>query len=94
MNISETGPTVLTPSLAAGTHLITEGSELQVALDIYPQGVVTMRCLVVRIERLEQADGFNMLGLRITQMNHADRALYLEYIGTHGWERVLAGKNT
>lgn len=94
LNISETGLAVLTPTLAAGADLITEGSELRVTLDIYPQGVVTMRCVVVRIERLEQDDEFNnILGLRITQMSHADRALYLEYIGTRGWESVLTGND-
>ena len=94
LNISETGLAVVIPSLADGARLITEGSELQVTLDIYPQGVVRMQCTVVRIEPLEQADEFNkILGLKITQMSHADRALYLEYIGTLGWERVLSGKD-
>lgn len=91
-NLSETGLAVLTSSLIIGNTLIPEGSPLRLALDLYPLGVVKMGVEVVRIERLaEEGQQFNnLLGLKITQMSHQDRARYLEYIGTAGWERVLA----
>jgi len=89
MNISETGVAVLVPSPAVGPHLIKVGDEFQATLDIYPLGVVTMRCQVARVEGPERAEGFDtVLGLKITEMGHRDRALYLEYIGTRGWEGV------
>jgi hypothetical protein len=95
LNISETGLAVLVPSSAVGSHLISEGDELQAALDIHPLGVVMMRCEVARVGRLERSVGFNtVLGLKITEMNHKDRALYLEYIGTRGWEGVEQATQT
>lgn len=89
LNIGEMGVAVLVPSPAVGSHLITEGDELQAALDIHPLGVVMMRCQMARVRRLERPVGFNtMLDLKIAEMGHKDRALYLEYIGTQGREGV------
>jgi hypothetical protein len=49
---------------------------------------------VIRVERAGEAGrpGY-ILGVRITGMSGGDRALYLEYIGTRGWERVLSGND-
>lgn len=51
-----------------------------------------MNGLVVRVERAGEGEqpGY-VLGVRITRMDHGDRALYLQYIGANGWERVSAG---
>jgi len=71
-----------------------EGTELKILLDLHPLGTVEMDGLVARVEAMEEGErsGY-LLGLKITEMSNDDRALYLEYIGTRGWERVLSGND-
>jgi hypothetical protein len=67
---------------------------LKVALDLHPLGTVEMEGLVARVEAAggEETPG-HVLGVKITRMGDGDRALYLQYIGTEGWERVLSGND-
>lgn len=91
-NISASGVAVILPSLYVGNRAIGEGGALRITLDLHPSGTVEMSGVVVRHEALEDSErpGHHLLGVRITKMNPNDRATYLEYIGTRGWERVLA----
>jgi len=93
-NISASGLAVLVPSLDTGSRAIMEGTELKILLDLHPLGTVEMDGLVARVEAMEEGErsGY-LLGLKITEMSNDDRALYLEYIGTRGWERVLSGND-
>ena len=92
-NISASGAAVIVPSLYVGSRAISEGCAVRITLDLHPSGTVEMSGVVVRHEALEDSErpGHYLLGVRITKMSHSDRALYLEYIGAKGWERVLAG---
>lgn len=94
LNISETGLAGVTSSLLIGGTAISEGSKLRLELDLHPSGIIRMMAEVVRIEKMEaeEARQFNnLLGLRIVEMSHADRARYVEYIGSRGWEQVVKG---
>lgn len=94
VNISASGLAVLVPHLYVGTRPAGEGSELKITLDLHPLGTVEMEGLVSRVEAAgdEQPPG-HILGVKITRMSDGDRALYLQYIGTKGWEGVLSGNN-
>ena len=53
-----------------------------------------MSGLVVRFESAEGGGTTGrVLRVKMTQMSEDDRALYLRYIGTKGWERVLSGND-
>jgi hypothetical protein len=91
-SISESGLIAIVATLSAGTRSLSEGDELQVTLDLHPLGLVEMNCLVVRLNDVTEDEELSyLLGLKITMMRPNDRALYIEYLGTHGWEKVLAG---
>jgi PilZ domain len=92
-NISASGVAVVVPSLYVGNRPVSEGGAVRITLDLHPQGTVEIGGVVVRHEALEDGErpAHHLLGVRITKMSHGDRALYLEYIGAKGWERVLAG---
>lgn len=93
-NISASGLAVLVPHLYVGSHRLTEGEELKISLDLHPLGTVEMEGRVARVEATsEEGSAGHILGVRITGMSAGDRALYLQYIGTKGWERVLSGND-
>jgi hypothetical protein len=73
---------------------MTEGSGLRITLDLHPFGTVDMDGLVAHVEAAagEHAP-VHILGVRISHMSEDDRALYLQYIGTKGWESVLSGND-
>lgn len=90
LNVSETGLALMLPMFEIGGRKLSVGTMLDVQLDIYPAGVVSMTCEVVwhRLYQTEAAKG-DIVGLRITDMNHTDRARFLEYLATHGWEKAV-----
>jgi hypothetical protein len=91
-NISASGVAVILPSLDVGHRAVGEGGAVRVTLDLHPLRTVELRCLVLRVEAITEGEQpGHLLGLKIVGMSNDDRALYLEYIGTRGWERVLAG---
>jgi len=46
----------------------------------------------VGINELTESEGPDyLLSLKIKTINANDQAFYIEYLGTHGWEKVLAG---
>jgi PilZ domain len=94
LNISASGLAVLVPDRYVDTRPVTEGSGLRITLDLHPFGTVEMDGLVARVEAAagEQAP-VHILGVKITHMSEDDRALYLQYIGTKGWESVLSGND-
>jgi hypothetical protein len=93
-NISESSLVVVVPTLQAGQHIISESSEVRVALDLHPLGLVEMNCLVVLLNEQIEGEGPDyLLSLKIRKMSTKDRALYIEYLGTYGWEKVSAGNN-
>lgn len=94
-NISESVLAVLVPSVNLGNGPISEGGELFLTLELHPLGVVEMSCLVAGIEKVTKGEEESyLLGLKITRMSADGHALYLEYIGTYGWEKVLAGNGS
>lgn len=89
-NISASGLAVLVPHLYIGTLPVSEGSRLRITLDLHPLGTVVMETVVARVEAAGGEGPGHILGMRITAMSEDDRALYLQYIGTRGWENVLS----
>lgn len=92
VNVSETGLALALPTPEVGGRKVSAGMYLDVQLDIYPAGVVGMTCEVVwhRPFAAGRAAG-HIVGLKITDMSHTDRARYLEYLATHGWEKAAGG---
>ena len=90
LNVSETGVAVVLPGPGAGEHPLGDGSPVHITLELFPDGVVEMEGVVVRREECAGGDpsrGY-VVGVRITGMSHGDRARYVEYLGTRGWERA------
>lgn len=91
-NISASGVAVIVASLYVGNRPVTEGGAVRITLDLHPLGTVEVRGRVARVEAFSEGERpGHLLGVKITDMSNDDRALYLEYIGTRGWERVLVG---
>lgn len=94
LNVSASGLAVLVPDLYVGNRPVVEGARLKTTLDLHPLGTVGMEGLVARVEPSgEEGQPGHILGVRITEMGESDRALYLHYIGTNGWESVLSGND-
>jgi len=94
-NISESVLAVLASSVELGNGPISEGDELFVTLELHPLGIVEMSCLVAGIEKVTKGEEESyLLGLKITRMSADGHALYLEYIGTPGWAKVLDGNGS
>jgi hypothetical protein len=89
-NISASGLAVLVPHLYIGTLPVSEGGRLRITLDLHPLGTVGMEAVVARVEAAGGEGPGHILGVRITAMSEDDRALYLQYVGTRGWENVLS----
>ena len=88
LNVSEAGLAVVLPG--SGHRAAGEGSRLHIRLELFPDGVVEMEGVVVHREECDEGDPSrgSVVGVRITGMSHGDRARYLEYLGTRGWERA------
>jgi hypothetical protein len=94
-NISASGVAVIVPSLYVGNRPVGEGGAVRITLDLHPLRTVELRGLVVRVEAISEGERpGHLLGVKITGMSNDDRALYLEYIGARGWERILAGDDS
>lgn len=71
---------------------ISKDDRLQITLDLHPLGTVELFGLVRRVEDAEYGGRpGQVLAVTIVEIGHLERALYLEYIGTRGREKVLAG---
>jgi len=89
VNVSETGLAIALPAHGWGGRRVAAGDRLDVELDIYPSGVVAMTCEVVWHRPFEaESRAGHLAGVKITEMSHTDRARYLEYLATHGWEQA------
>lgn len=92
LNVSETGLALVLPSPEAGGPGVSAGDRLDVQLEVYPAGVVGMMCEVVWHRPNEGGEGAGLVvGARISGMGHGDRARFLEYLATHGWEKASGG---
>ena len=90
-NISESGLAIIVPTLSDANGPISEGDELRVTLDLHPLSMVEMNCLVVHLHEVRENESLDyLMGLKIIMMNTNDRAIYLEYLGTYGWEKAAA----
>ena len=91
-NISVSGIAIIVPSVYIGGREVTNGSTVRITLDLHPMGLIQLTGVVMRHELVEEEDEQieHLLGVKITEMNPDDRALYLEYIGTRGWESIKA----
>jgi hypothetical protein len=91
VNLSAAGLAVVVPSPHIGTRPISKDDRLRITLDLHPLGIVEMIGLVRRVEGAEEGVRYgHVLALKIVQIGHLERALYLEYLGTRGWESVTA----
>lgn len=94
LNISASGLAVLLPHLYVGTRQVREGTGLKITLDLHPLGTVEMDGVVARVQAAgEDETPGHVLGVKITRMSDDARALYLQYLGTRGWENVLSGND-
>lgn len=92
LNLSAAGLALAVPSLDAWGRPVSKGDRLRIALDLYPLGTVELVGLVRRVEDTEEGGRpGQVLAVKIVQMGHLERSLYLEYLGTRGWERAAAG---
>jgi hypothetical protein len=92
LNLSAAGLALAIPSRDAWARPVSTGDRLQIALDLYPLGTVELTGQVRRVEGAEEGVlSGQVLAVRIVQMGHLERALYLQYLGTRGWERAAAG---
>lgn len=91
-NITVSGIAIIVPSVYIGGREVTNGSTVRITLDLHPMGLIQLTGVVMRHELVEEEDEQieHLLGVKITEMSPDDRALYLEYIGTRGWESVEA----
>jgi hypothetical protein len=95
VNVSETGLAIALPSVELGGRRVSAGDRLDVELDIYPAGVIRMTCEVVWHNTFEAGPttGY-VVGTRIAGMSQDDRARFLEYLATHGWEKSAGYQKT
>jgi hypothetical protein len=84
---------VLVPHLYIGNWPVSEGSGLRITLDLHPLGTVGVEAVVARVEAAGEQGPGHILGVRITAMSEDDRALYLQNVGTKGWDSVLSGND-
>jgi hypothetical protein len=93
-NLSETGMTLLLPSVRIGNAYPTDvESYLEVRLEL-PGGAVAIRTASVRFEQLPRREagcGY-LLAVRIVNMQNDDRDRYVAYLKTLGSESQGAGK--
>lgn len=82
-DLSEAGVGLVAPSIYVGyTCVVDEGRTLRLALEL-PRSTVRMEATpahYVRLGRAEEEAGGYLVGLRITSMGDADRALYLAFL--------------
>jgi hypothetical protein len=95
VNVSETGLAIALPEQETQGRRVSAGDRLDVELDIYPAGVIGLTCEVVWQGRFEagRTTG-HVVGVKITGMSQDDRARFLEYLATHGWERAAGYQKT
>ena len=82
--LSETGLTLLLPSVRAGDAYLTDGeTRLEVRLEL-PGGPVTMQAACVRFDHLQRQEfGCSyLLRVRIVEMQKSERERYLAYLKT------------
>lgn len=93
-NLSETGMTLLLPSVRIGNAYLTDvESYLEVRLEL-PGGAVAIRTASVRFEQLPRREagcGY-LLAVRIVNMQNDDRDRYVAYLKTLGSKKQGAGK--
>jgi hypothetical protein len=83
-DLSESGMTLLLPSVRVGGSYLTDGENyLGIQLEL-PSGRVAMLALSVRFEQLpEKEDGCGyLLGVRIIKMQEGERELYTTFLNT------------
>ncbi len=83
-DVSETGLTLLLPSVRIKGKYLTDGeSYLGVRLEL-PSGQVTMLTVSVRFEQLpkKEVECAYLLGVRIVRMENSERARYTKYLST------------
>jgi hypothetical protein len=93
-NLSETGMTLLLPSVRIGNAYLTNvESYLEVRLEL-PGGAVAIRTASVRFEQLPRREagcGY-LLAVRIVNMQNDDRDRYVAYLKSLGSKKLRAGK--
>jgi hypothetical protein len=88
-DLSETGMTLLLPSLRLGGAYLTDiESYLEVKLEL-PGGAITIRTASVRFEQLprREADCSYLLAVRIVNMQHDERDRYIAYLKSLGLKK-------
>jgi c-di-GMP-binding flagellar brake protein YcgR len=83
LDISATGIALIVSAIRIGEHYLTgEDRRLQLIMEL-PGGPVEMLVAPVRYEGLEEDQGESgyLIGVRIMEMNEADRGQFNEYLG-------------
>ena len=84
-DISETGVGLVVPSFRLGEHHLTDPHcTLRIVLLDLPIGQVEMRATPVRYQPLKEegAEGYHLIGVRITAISDSDRARLVAYLQT------------
>ena len=83
-DLSRTGIGLVAPAIRIGERYLTD-SPLRLVLEL-PTGPLELTAASVRYEQLDETDGERgyLIGLRITSMSDADRALYERHLDQHG----------
>ena len=91
-SLSESALAFFVPPFSISKHDVTQGRTLDIKLEISPGEFVQMACSVISYEWLDgtTTQGGHLIGVRITQMSHYDRARYVEYIAMRGWEQIAS----
>ncbi len=86
LDLSETGMALIVPTIRAGEYYLTgEGRRLLVTL-AHPTGPLSLHVIPVRYEKLDddKAETGYLIGVRITEVNEADRARFNAYLEEQG----------
>ncbi len=86
LDLSETGMALVVPTIRAGEYYLTgEGRRLLVTL-AHPTGPLSLHVIPVRYEKLDEdkTETGYLIGVRITEINDADRARFNAYLEEQG----------
>ena len=81
-DLSANGLAVILPAIrVGGRYLAGENATLRLTLKL-PEGTIQLQAVPVRYEKLEGEKAGYLIGLKITELDEGDRALYAEHLRT------------